>query len=99
MNNSPDRRPLRIWFTESWPSYLWIPLSSPGACTSAKTPESVKRWNYLSKSLVGNFAQMTASSPFMQMFIATNLRQVIDCDIEVTSCEYVFKTRLSKTHD
>jgi len=30
-----------------------------------------------------NFAEMTASSPFMSMFLATNLRQVIDDDIEV----------------
>jgi len=25
---------------------------------------SGKRWNYLSKSLIGNLAEMTASSPF-----------------------------------
>ena len=30
-----------------------------------------------------NFAEMTASSPFMSMFPATNLRQVIGDDIEV----------------
>jgi len=30
-----------------------------------------------------NFAEMTDSSPFMSMFLATNLRQVIDNDIEV----------------
>ena len=30
-----------------------------------------------------NFAEMIASSPFMSMFLATNLRQVIGDDIEV----------------
>jgi len=33
------------------------------------------------------------------MFIATNLRQVIDGDNEVINWEYVFKTRLATTHD
>jgi len=32
------------------------------ACKDARDP-SGKRWNYLSKSLSGNFAEMTASSP------------------------------------
>ena len=30
-----------------------------------------------------NFAEMTASSPFMSILLATNLREVIDDDIEV----------------
>jgi len=33
--------------------------------------------------LSSNFAEMTASSPFMYMYLATNLRQVIDGDIDV----------------
>jgi len=33
------------------------------------------------------------------MFIATNLRQVFDREIKGISLEYVFKTRLAKTHD
>ena len=35
------------------------------------------------KGLSCNFAEMIASSPFISMFLATNLRQVIDDDIEV----------------
>jgi len=30
-----------------------------------------------------NFAEIAASSPFMSMFLATNLLQVIDADIDV----------------
>jgi len=36
MNNIPDRKPLRIWYTAS--SFL---LSSTGASTHAKTPENL----------------------------------------------------------
>jgi len=35
------------------------------------------------ESLSCNFAEMTASSPFMYMFLATNLRQGFDGDIDV----------------
>jgi len=31
------------------------------------------------------YAEMTAFSPYMQMFLATNVRQVIDGDNEVIS--------------
>ena len=50
-------------------------------CKVAREP-SDKKWNYLSK-VCHFFAEMTASSPFMSMFLATNLPQVIDDDIEV----------------
>jgi len=40
-------------------------------CKDARDPSS-KRWNYSSKSLFRNFAEMTASSPLTYMFIATN---------------------------
>ena len=36
------------------------------------------------EGLTCSFAEMTASSPFMSMFLDTNLRQVSDDDIEVT---------------
>jgi len=42
---------------------------------------------------------MTAFSPFMKMFLARNLRQVTDGDIEVISYEYVFTTRLATIPD
>ena len=44
-----------------------------------------KMWNYLSKSLIGNIAEMTVFSPFIWMFLTTNLRQVTDDDIDVIS--------------
>jgi formate/nitrite transporter FocA (FNT family) len=53
-------------------------------CKDARDP-SGKWWDNLSKILFGNFAEMTASSPFMYMFLATNLRQVTDGDIEFIS--------------
>jgi len=53
-------------------------------CKDSRDP-SEKRWNILSKILCDNFAEMTASSPFMYMFLATNLRQVTDGGIEVIS--------------
>jgi len=53
-------------------------------CKDARDP-SCKRWNRLSKSLIGNLAEITVFSPFMQMFLSTNLRQVTDGDVEVIS--------------
>jgi len=50
-------------------------------CKDARDP-SGKCWNYWSRSLFGTVAEMTASSPFMPMFLATNLLQVTDGDIE-----------------
>ena len=41
-------------------------------CRDARDP-SCKSWNYCSRSLFGNVADMTASSPFISMFLATNL--------------------------
>jgi len=41
MNNSLDRRPLRISYTVSWTSSQCLPLPSPGASSSAKTPENL----------------------------------------------------------
>jgi hypothetical protein len=49
-------------------------------CTDAREP-SGDGWNYLSKRLSSNFAEMTASTPFRYMFLAINLRQRTDCDI------------------
>jgi len=71
MNNSPYRRPLRIWYSGSWASSYWFPLSSPGASTSAKTPENlVAKIGTICQSLSCNFAEMIASSPFMSTFLA-----------------------------
>jgi len=50
-------------------------------CKVAREP-SGKKWNYFRRFVIF-FAEMTASSPFMSMFLATNLPQVIDDDIEV----------------
>jgi len=54
-------------------------------------PTFVARWLYVCKdarelfveSLSCNFREMTASSPFMYMFLATNLRQGNNGDIDV----------------
>jgi hypothetical protein len=39
---------------------------------------SGQSWNYLSRRLSCNFAEMTASMPFTDLFLARNLRQVSD---------------------
>jgi len=46
------------------------------------------RWNYLSRRLFGNFAEMIVSSPFTDLFLATNLRQGCDGDIYVICYEH-----------
>jgi len=40
----------------------------------ARTP-SGESWNYLSRRLSCNFAEITLSTPFRDLFLATNLRQ------------------------
>jgi len=48
-------------------NFLVVPtfvLRSLYVCKDVKDP-SGKMWNYLSKILFGNFAEMSASSPFM----------------------------------
>ena len=39
---------------------------------------SGESWNYLSRRLSCNFAEMTSSTPFRDLFLATILRQVVD---------------------
>ena len=80
MKNSPQRRPLRIQYSGSWASTQWFPLSSPSASTSAKTPENLAaKVELFVERLSCNYAEMTVSSPFMCIFLVTNLH-VIDGD-------------------
>ena len=78
LNYNQDRRPLHcilgkfLFFTTIVARCLCV-------CKVAREP-SGKKWNYFRRFVIF-FAEMTASSPFMSMFLATNL-QVIDDDIE-----------------
>jgi len=83
MNNRPDRRTLRTWYPASWACFCGSHFRRQMLPRLQRRQRSCgKRFNYLSKSLSGNFAEMTASSPFTYMSVATNLRQGIDSDIK-----------------
>jgi len=76
---------------------LVVPNYSLQLCKDARD-SSGECWNYLSRKLSCNFAEMTASPPFRDLFLATNLRQVGDCRNYITSYECVFKTWRDKPH-
>jgi len=52
---------------------------------------SGESWNYLSRRQSCNFAEKTASTPFRDLFLATNLRKVGDTHTYVICYEFVFK--------
>ena len=86
-NQSSVRRPVWLWHTASWASFLGVgchyfppPLDIPtfvARCLhihkDARDPSS-KRWNCGQEMLSSNFAEITISTPFRDLLHAANLR-------------------------
>jgi len=53
---------------------------------------SGESWNYLSRSQSCNFTEKTASTPFRDLFLATNLQQMGQTQTLVLCYGCVFKT-------
>ena len=82
MNNSPYRRPLRIWYSGNWVIGSNFRRQVPLLLQRRQRTKRQKVELFV-EILLCNFAGMSASSPFMSTFLASNLRQVIDDDIDV----------------
>jgi len=96
MKESPVRRTLRDMTRCNLGKFLVVPTFVTRRLQVRKDARdpSGESWNYLSRIRSSNFAVMTASKPFMDVFHATNIRQV-----DESHCyKCVFKTWLAANH-